>query len=120
MNDGSAPCVAFRFGVAVQRGPTWDYDDQDGGLHSIGQTQVPSRQVLKEWLESANEKDPEHERQWYKEMQQKQLEDELEEKWEYRYMPENKYTEEEVRDLRAEAKIAKHRHEMAGKRAPRS
>ena len=31
----------------------------------------------------------------------------LEEKWEYRYKPENKYTEDEVRELRAEAKIAK-------------
>ena len=50
MNDGSAPCVAFRFDVSVQRGPTWDFHDQDGGLHSIGQTQVPSRSVLKEWL----------------------------------------------------------------------
>ena len=50
MNDGSVPCEAFRFAVPVQRGPTWDFRDQDGGLHSIGQTQVPSRSVLKEWL----------------------------------------------------------------------
>ena len=50
MNDGSVPCEAFRFAVLVQRGPTWDFGDQDGGLPSIGQTQVPSRSVLKEWL----------------------------------------------------------------------
>ena len=50
MNDGSIPCEAFRFAVLVQRGPTWDFGDQDGGLPSIGQTQVPSRSVLKEWL----------------------------------------------------------------------
>ena len=37
----------------------------------------------------------------------RQLDEDLAEKWEYRYKPENKYTEEEVRDLRAEAKIAK-------------
>ena len=37
----------------------------------------------------------------------KKLDADLEEKWEYRYKPENKYTEEEVRELRAEAKIAK-------------
>ena len=50
MKDGSVPCEAFRFVVLVQRGPTWDFRDQDGGLNSIGQTQVPSRSVLKEWL----------------------------------------------------------------------
>ena len=50
MNDGSVPCEAFRIEVSVQRGPNWDWHDQDGGLHSIGQTQVPSRSVLKEWL----------------------------------------------------------------------
>ena len=41
------------------------------------------------------------------EKQQRQLDEDLEEKWEYRYKPENKYTEEEVRDLRAEANMAK-------------
>ena len=37
------------------------------------------------------------------EKHQRQLDEDLEEKWEYRYKPENKYTEDEVRDLRAEA-----------------
>ena len=50
MNDGSAPCEAFRFEVSVQRGPNWDCHDQDGGSDSMGLTQVPSRSVLKEWL----------------------------------------------------------------------
>ena len=49
------------------------------------------------------------------------LDEDLEEKWEYRYKPENKYTEEEVRDLRAEANTCKQvRHQMAGSRPRRS
>ena len=52
------------------------------------------------------------------EKHQRQLDEDLEEKWEYRYKPENKYTEDEVRDLRAEATIANTRHHMAGTSPP--
>ena len=90
----------------------------------MGHTQESSEAICVEQEESLSEeaaKEAVEERKMPdRRVLRKKLHGDLEEKWEYRYKPDNKFTEEEVRELRAEANIAKQSREMAGKRAPRS
>ena len=75
----------------------------------MGHTQESSEAICVEQEESLSEeaaKEAVEERKMPdRRVLRKKLHEVLEEKWEYRYKPENKYTEEEVRDLRAEARV---------------
>ncbi|CAK0904769.1 unnamed protein product, partial [Prorocentrum cordatum] len=49
--DDVRVCTSFDIGHVCTRGPTWEYDNQDGGDKCIGWTQRPTKLVLANWLD---------------------------------------------------------------------